>query len=32
MVGEKQKLFKIDYFYTFLLFVVYINDTSNKLN
>ena len=32
MVGEKQKLFKIDYFYTLLLFVVFINDTSNKLN
>ena len=32
MVGEKQKLFKIDYLYTLLLFVVYINDSSNKLN
>ena len=31
-IGEKQKLLKIDYFYTPLLFVVYIIDVSNKLN
>ena len=32
IIGEKQKLLKIDYFYTILLFVVYITDVSNKLN
>ena len=32
IIGEKQKLLKIDYFYTLLLFVVYIIDVSNKLN
>ena len=32
IIGEKQKLLKRDYFYTLLLFVVYIIDVSNKLN
>ena len=32
IIGEKQKLLKIDYFYTLLLFAVYIIDVSNKLN
>ena len=32
IIGEKQKLLKIYYFYTLLLFVVYIIDVSNKLN
>ena len=34
IIREKQKLLKIDYFYTpiTLLFVVYITDVSNKLN
>ena len=32
VIGEKQKLLKIDYFYTLLLFVVYIIDVSNKMN
>ena len=32
IIGKKQKLLKIDYFYTLLLFVVYIIDVSNKLN
>ena len=32
IISEKQKLLKIDYFYTLLLFAVYIIDVSNKLN
>ena len=32
MIGEKQKLLKIDYFYTLLPFVVHIIDVSNKLS
>ena len=32
ILGEKQKLLKIDCFYTLLLFVVHIIDMSNKLN
>ena len=32
ITGEKQKLLKIDCFYTLLLFVLYIMDVSNKLN
>ena len=32
IVGEKEKLLKIDYFYTLLLFFVYITDVSIKLN
>ena len=32
IIDEKQRLLKIDYFYTPLLFVVYIIDVPNKLN
>ena len=32
IIGEKQKLIKIDYFYTLPLFVVYMIDVSNKFN